>query len=65
MQSGIIEKIPQKYVTNIFENEKNKSTDLYICSNVQKNVCTEENSKTIYCLHKVFLEKINKSYFSI
>lgn len=37
MQSGIIEKIPQKYVTNIFENEKNKSTDLNICSNVQKN----------------------------
>ncbi|XP_050470929.1 uncharacterized protein LOC126864047 [Bombus huntii] len=65
MQSGMIEKIPEKYTTNIFENEKKEPIGTEVCSNVQTNVCTEGNSQTTYCLHKAFLEKINKSYFSM
>lgn len=67
MQSGMIEKIPEKYTTYMFENEKDESacTNTACCKTNKKDVCKEANSGATYCLHEAFLEKINKSFFNI
>lgn len=33
------------------------------CSEVSKDIDAEINSHTTYCLHKIFLEKLNKFNF--